>query len=207
VTDTEALGVQPTPDDGTRLSRTRVWDEGARPRRPAPPAGTSYTGSGRATSRHLIQIHDMLRTELGRLRDLVTQVRDGLMSAGQARSQLNEMSLRQNNWAMGAYCQSYCRVVTHHHFAEDAMVFPHLRSSDSGLGPVLDRLSEEHVVIHEVLDSVDRALVAYITRPEDLTELQGAVDLLTDTLLSHLAYEESQLLEPLARYGFYGSPF
>jgi hypothetical protein len=189
----ETLGVEPTQDDGTRLSRTRVWDEAARPRRPAPPAGAAYTRAGRATSRHLIQIHDMLR--------------DGLVSAGEARSQLNEMTMRQNNWTMGAYCQSYCRVVTHHHFAEDAMVFPHLRARESGLGQVLDRLSEEHVVIHEVLDAVDRALVAYIAQPADHTQHQEAVDLLTDTLLSHLAYEESQLLEPLARYGFYDSPF
>ena len=29
------------------------------------------------------------------------------------------------------------------------------------------------------------------------------VDLLTDTLLSHLAYEERELLHPLARHGFY----
>ena len=29
------------------------------------------------------------------------------------------------------------------------------------------------------------------------------VDLLTDTLLSHLAYEERELLQPLARHGFY----
>jgi len=203
----ETLGVEPTQDDGTRLSRTRVWDEAARPRRPGPPAGAAYTRAGRATSRHLIQIHDMLRSELASLRDLIAQVRDGLVSAGEARSQLNEMTMRQNNWTMGAYCQSYCRVVTHHHFAEDAMVFPHLRARESGLGQVLDRLSEEHVVIHEVLDAVDRALVAYIAQPGDLTELQEAVDLLTDTLLSHLAYEESQLLEPLARYGFYDSPF
>ncbi|MDX6321429.1 MAG: hypothetical protein QOF52_1287, partial [Propionibacteriaceae bacterium] len=32
---------------------------------------------------------------------------------------------------------------------------------------------------------------------------QDAIDLLTDTLLSHLAYEEDQLVEPLARLGFY----
>jgi iron-sulfur cluster repair protein YtfE (RIC family) len=203
----ETLGVEPTPDDGTRLSSTRVWDEAARPRWATPPAAAAYTRSGRATSRHLIQIHDMLRSELASLRDLIAQVRDGLVSVGEARSQINEMTMRQNNWTMGAYCQSYCRVVTHHHFAEDAMVFPHLRARETDLGPVLDRLSEEHVVIHEVLDSVDRALVAYIAQPEALTELQEAVDLLTDTLLSHLAYEESQLLEPLARYGFYDSPF
>ena len=28
-------------------------------------------------------------------------------------------------------------------------------------------------------------------------------DVLTDVLLSHLAYEEAQLVEPLARHGFY----
>jgi len=29
------------------------------------------------------------------------------------------------------------------------------------------------------------------------------VDVLTDTLLSHLSYEEHELVEPLARYVFY----
>jgi hypothetical protein len=29
------------------------------------------------------------------------------------------------------------------------------------------------------------------------------VDLLTDTLLSHLSYEERELVEPLARLGYY----
>ena len=33
-------------------------------------------------------------------------------------------------------------------------------------------------------------------------ELQRALDLLTDTLLSHLSYEERELIEPLARHGF-----
>jgi hypothetical protein len=32
--------------------------------------------------------------------------------------------------------------------------------------------------------------------------LREALDLLTDTLLSHLSYEEHQLVEPLARLGF-----
>ena len=54
-----------------------------------------------------------------------------------------------------------------------------------------------------MIDSVDRALVGYINQPDDLTELQDVTDLLTDTLLSHLAYEERELIEPLARYGFY----
>ena len=36
---------------------------------------------------------------------------------------------------------------------------------------------------------------------QDVTGVRRAVDLLTDTLLSHLAYEEEQLVDPLARHG------
>ncbi|WP_242624261.1 hemerythrin domain-containing protein [Micromonospora kangleipakensis] len=116
---------------------------------------------------------------------------------------LNEMTMRQNNWTLGAYCAAYCTAVTQHHGLEDNSIFPHLRRADAGLAPVLDRLEEEHVVIHEVVESVDRALVNLIRQPGDFTELQEAVDVLTDTLLSHLSYEERVIVEPLARYGFY----
>ncbi len=33
--------------------------------------------------------------------------------------------------------------------------------------------------------------------------IQAAVDFLTDALLSHLSYEEHEIVEPLARLGFY----
>ena len=42
-----------------------------------------------------------------------------------------------------------------------------------------------------------------MTTPDTGAQVQAAVDLLTDTLLSHLAYEERELVEPLARLGFY----
>lgn len=35
-----------------------------------------------------------------------------------------------------------------------------------------------------------------------LDDLSDALDLLTDALLSHLSYEERQLLAPLAEHGF-----
>jgi hypothetical protein len=65
------------------------------------------------------------------------------------------------------------------------------------------------VVIHDVLEQVDDALVGLVGAPSQgaeaisaLDELQRALDLLTDTLLSHLAYEERELIAPLARHGF-----
>ncbi|MEU5940594.1 LLM class flavin-dependent oxidoreductase [Micromonospora sp. NPDC047548] len=197
------LAVAPTPDPAVRLTGHRLWDESTRPVAPPAPAGHVYTPHAQAVGAHLVDVHDHLRQELGQVRDLLQQVRRGVVSAGAARAALNEMTMRQNNWTLGAYCAAYCTVVTQHHGLEDNSIFPHLRRSDAGLGPVLDRLEQEHVVIHEVVEGVDRALVNLIRDPDDFTELQEAVDLLTDTLLSHLSYEEQSIVEPLARYGFY----
>ncbi|MEU8362864.1 LLM class flavin-dependent oxidoreductase [Nonomuraea sp. NPDC048882] len=195
------LAAVPTPDDGVRLSSVRIWDESTRPAGPSPDPNRRYTPREQAAGRHLIDVHDHLRAELARLRDLAGQVAAGTLDAGAARDHISTMTMRQNNWTLGAYCESYCRLVTMHHSAEDAMVFPHLRRVEPGLAPVLDRLREEHQAIHKVLERVDRALVAFVTDPSGLDELRAAVDLLTDTLLSHLSYEEHELVEPLARHG------
>ena len=42
-----------------------------------------------------------------------------------------------------------------------------------------------------------------MTEPDGIAKLRGAVNLLTDTMLSHLSYEERELVEPLARLGYY----
>ncbi|SER23263.1 Flavin-dependent oxidoreductase, luciferase family (includes alkanesulfonate monooxygenase SsuD and methylene tetrahydromethanopterin reductase) [Lentzea xinjiangensis] len=199
----EALGVTPTPDDGTRLSATRLWDEAQRPKGPAPDSDAVYTASGRALSRQLIGVHNHLREELAKVREMVRQVADGVIDVGQARSAINTMTMRQNNWTMGAYCESYCRLVTIHHTLEDRSLYPQLRDGDARLGPVLDRLTEEHHVIHDVLERLDAALVATVAEPKRIGEVQDAVDLLTDTLLSHLSYEEHELVEPMARIPYH----
>ncbi|GAA4350858.1 LLM class flavin-dependent oxidoreductase [Angustibacter luteus] len=197
------LDVVPTPDDGTRLSDVRLWDESTRPTGPGPDPGREYTAHEQAAGRHLVDVHDHLRSELTQLRDLVDQVATGRGDVGAARSHIAAMTLRQNDWTLGVYCAQYCRVVTGHHSLEDASVFPHLRARDPRLAPVIDRLEEEHHVISDVLERVDAALVALVSEPDGLAAVRGALDLLTDTLLSHLSYEERELIEPLARVGFY----
>jgi hemerythrin-like domain-containing protein len=192
-----------TPAPATRFGSHTVWDESARPVAPPAPDGHVYSHRSQAVGRHLVEVHDHLRAELEQIRDLLQQVRRGTMPVDQARSVLNEMTMRQNNWTLGAYCASYCSMLTHHHHLEDAAIFPHLRRTDAALAPVIDRLEAEHVIIHEVVEGVDRALVNLVGNPGDFTELQEAVDLLTDALLSHLAYEEQQIMEPLSRHGFY----
>jgi hemerythrin-like domain-containing protein len=111
--------------------------------------------------------------------------------------------MRQNDWTLGAFCSRYCNAVTRHHGLEDSSIFPHLERVDADLAPLIGRLAEEHLVIHDAIEAVDGALVHYISNPGDFDRLQDALDLLTDALLSHLSYEEHELVEPLARHGFY----
>jgi alkanesulfonate monooxygenase SsuD/methylene tetrahydromethanopterin reductase-like flavin-dependent oxidoreductase (luciferase family) len=202
-TEYERLGVQPTPDDGTRVSAGVPWDESTRPHRPESGPEVSYNPRGALVGRHLIDVHDALRSELNELRQILAQVRDGATSAGDARSALNEMALRQNDWTLGAFCSRYCGALTQHHGLEDEAIFPHLAQSDPTLEPVIERLVDEHLVIHDAIQEVDRALVGHINSPDDYEPIQAAIDFLTDALLSHLSYEEHEIVEPLARLGFY----
>jgi alkanesulfonate monooxygenase SsuD/methylene tetrahydromethanopterin reductase-like flavin-dependent oxidoreductase (luciferase family) len=196
-----SFAVVPTPDDGTRRSSRQVWDESTRPAGPGPDPQRTYTPHELASGQHLIDVHDGLRSELARIHELIDQVAAGTMDVGTARSHINTMTMRQNKWTLGTYCEAYCRVVTTHHTLEDRSLFPHLRDADSRLTPVIDRLEQEHHAIHDVLEGVDRALVAFVATPDGMAELRAAVDLLSDTLLSHLAYEERELVEPIARLG------
>lgn len=199
------LGLTPTPDDGTRLSSRSPWDESARPRRARSAADATYTGQGRRVGEELIRVHDLLRSELAEIRGILDQVREGAVGAAEARSALNEMALRQNDWTLGAFCARYCTLVSQHHSIEDEAVFPHLARAEPGLAPVVRRLSDEHLVIHDAIQGVDQALVRHLRHPEDFGPIQDAIDFLTDALLSHLSYEEGELVEPLARVGFYPS--
>jgi hypothetical protein len=179
-----------------------LWDEAERPAGPTPDPQARYTDSGRSHARDLIAVHDHLRGELAQLRDLIAQVAEGSVDPGRARSELNKLTMRQNQWSVGAYCESYCRFVSLHHTLEDRSLFPGLRRLDSRLEPVVGRLHSEHEAIAGVLSRVDAALVAMVSDPvAGMPGLQAAVDLLTDALLSHLSYEERELVEPLARFG------
>jgi hemerythrin-like domain-containing protein len=206
-----ARGVQISDDDAqldlTPSERTtgRVvdLDESTRPRlgRPAGVAAESPDGPGARSAQLLVQVHDHLRSELEQLRGVVAEVAAGQASPALARSLINRMSMRQNYWSLGAFCAAYCRVLTIHHAIEDSRMFSDLRSRDESLAPVIERLSEEHEVIAGVLTRLDEALVLMVDDASELPGVQAEVERLSEVLLSHLDYEEEELLEPIARLG------
>jgi hypothetical protein len=180
-----------------------VLDEDARPSAPEPDPAVSFGPRGLAVGQHLIDVHNHYRSELEQVRDLLARVAKGITGAGDARGELNRLTIRANDWTLGGACQMQCVSLTEHHGTEDAAIFPHLRQSQSGLRNVLDQLDTEHHAIHDVLEEVDAALIHLVQHPADLGPVTEAIDLLTDTLLSHFAYEERELVGPLAQHGFY----
>jgi hemerythrin-like domain-containing protein len=175
-------------------------DESTRPRAPKHD-NAERTPSGEASADMLVNIHAHLRSELQQIRSVATEVLSGQSSPGAARSLINQMSMRQNYWSFGAFCAAYCQVLTMHHTIEDAHLFVGLKSRDAELGPVIDRLSAEHEVIAGVLTQLDQALVAMIREPDQLALVESAIERLSIALLSHLDYEEEELVPPMIRLG------
>jgi len=154
---------------------------------------------GRAGQETLLAIHQHLRQELARLREVIVEVGQGRTTAEAARSYLNDMTMRQNYWTLGAFCSAYCRVVSVHHAIEDQHLFPDLKAADQSLGPILHRLQSDHEAISRLLGDIDAALVAMVENPADLERTQSAVTRLSEALLAHLKLEEDSLLEPIGR--------
>lgn len=177
--------------------RSITWDESTRPRTVA-----VQTDARRSTGQgeHLVLIHDMYREQLAAITRIRDQVKAGLADVGLLRGQINAMTLRSHFGQFGAYCAQYCHAVNIHHTIEDRHMFPALRAADSHLGDVLDRLAEEHDVIHAVLVELDEAAVDLATLGGGFDEVDRLIDVLASGLLSHLAYEEDQLVGPLSRH-------
>ena len=201
----EAVARERTPSDAPRPAPAEIrpaargeLDEATRPRVSGGSAPAA-SGPGRAGQETLVQIHEHLRRELRQLQDAVEAVAGSHIDPAAARGIVNQLSLRQNDWSLSAFCASYCRIVGLHHTIEDQHLFTQLGRADPELKPVLTRLGEEHEVVAELLFDLDEALVAMIADAGRMADVRRAADRLAAALLSHLAYEEEELLEPIGR--------
>ncbi|WP_214319984.1 LLM class flavin-dependent oxidoreductase [Nonomuraea sediminis] len=178
--------------------RVTDLDEGARPHAPKhDPAELSP--AQRQAGQHLVDVHNGYRQELRQVRDAVDQVAAGALDGSALRSLINRLTMRQNYWTLGTFCATFCRLVTVHHTIEDEAMFPALLQRDGELAPVIKKLEQEHEVIAELLTRLDEACVDLIRDPAHLDRVRAQVDRLSETLSSHFAYEEEELVEPISR--------
>ncbi len=176
-----------------------MFDEQDRPRAPQHPDAPT-TATGREGSAFLVAIHEHLRGDLARLVRAVQVAVDDHRRATDARALLQDLTARIDPSAVASFCRQWCRVVEGHHRIEDAALFPDLAEADGDLVPVLERLSHEHVVLHEVLVRLDGLLVELLQgRAAATPEVAAALAALDEGLRSHLAYEERELLDAIRR--------
>jgi len=185
-------------DNSMSIPSSDLLPDDVRPHAAARPTGP-VTPASRVSQQTLLQVHDHLRQELVEIQEAVAAVAAGRLDPEAARSLISRLTLRQNDWTLGLFCARYCRVVSIHHTIEDRHMFPALRQEDETLSVVLTRLAEEHEIIAEVLERFDRTLVAMMTAPSGIAEVRRLATELGEALLSHLAYEENELLGPLGR--------
>jgi len=150
--------------------------------------------AGSGLGKRLVEVHDHIRQETGKLLEAVAGVVGGRVAPEAARSALKALSLRQNYPGLGGFCTGYCELLHIHHTLEDTRVFPGLGVAHPELNPVLKQLYAEHEVVAELILRLDETLAAGEDARGRLAHVSRR---LADQLLSHLAYEESQLVEVL----------
>ena len=82
-------------------------------------------------------------------------------------------------------------------------IHDHLRAELEQVRELVGRVREGSMEATSARSAIDRALADHLRQPGDFSGVEAALDLLSDTLLSHVAYEERELVESLARLGLY----
>ncbi|MEV0383800.1 LLM class flavin-dependent oxidoreductase [Nonomuraea sp. NPDC050643] len=191
---------RPAPAPVERPITLADLDEAGRPR-----AGkhdpAELTPEQRRLGRHLVEVHDGYRQEMRQVQDAVEQVATELPDAGRPRPANDRPAMRQNLWTLGTYCATFRRLLAVHHTVEDESMFPAVLEREPALAPVIKKLEQEHEVIAELLAGLDEACVELLGDPAALDRVRARADRLADVLSSHFAYEEEELVEPIARLG------
>jgi hypothetical protein len=125
------------------------------------PDGWPETEQGRALFQELLWVHSAVRRDLETVRRLAAEVLDGL-PAERLGAELKDLETNGPLWQLKVNCLRYCRFVHLHHNAEDILLFPRLRETDPAIGPVVDRLEDEHRRVSDGLNVLATNLLAHL---------------------------------------------
>jgi hypothetical protein len=146
----------------------------------------------------LLWIHGILRDDLAIIRRLAGEVLDG-KDPESISNELSRLQSRSPLWQLKVSCIYYCRLVHAHHGGEDVHLFPALRRSGPAMELVVDQLEADHRRVSDILDDVDEAARALQQEdaPAGRSRLCGSLNELSEHLLAHLDYEETNIAPTL----------
>ena len=136
-----------------------------------------------ALAAQLTAVHDDLRAR-------VRLIRDGLVRPGTT-------TVASESPAAGIleHCLGFCRALQAHHTGEDDGLFAALRVERPDLGPMLDKLVEDHHLVAGILARVEHLVDTATSAVDDghRARLVGELDGLTAIMDSHFAFEERSI--------------
>jgi hypothetical protein len=133
------------------------------------------------------------------------QVEAGEQSTETLLEAISSLQMAANYRVFGNLCGRECQMLTLHHTIEDQSIFPELRQGSDGLRKVVDRLAQEHLIIHQLLEALHDKAVNAVREPgrETFAALKAAFLALDRVVRSHFGYEQEELEEAL---GYFGIP-
>lgn len=174
-----------------------LLDETTRPKAPKIEGATRLH---RAIGQRLAMIHRLHLQEIDGVRAMVDAIEADYARAADLVEAVPELEMARNYRRFGAMCGRECQMLSFHHTSEDTEIFPHLRREGSeGLRRVVDRLAEEHLVIHALIEDLGQGASAILSLPgrEAYDRLRKTFGELERFVRSHFRYEETELEEAL----------
>ena len=161
------------------------------------------TEAQRAPGQHLRMIHDHLRDNMVTLGKLIERANAGTVTRAEIAAETDNLAMVANYRRFGNLCGQHCQIVNTHHTIEDQHLFPVLAMQGPGFKAIADRLTAEHVVVHELLERLVAALniLAAEPSPARFEETKLVYHALERVLLSHLGWEEDAMGDALGYFG------
>ena len=171
--------------------------------RPSMPALRNVTEAEQRAGLHLATIHRMHLRDMQRLAHVLEQVEQGAVSPEVFAQEVSNLELTHNMRTFGTMCGRECQVLTFHHDAEEHMIFPQLEQQNiQALSRVVDRLKQEHLIVHELITRLETATQALVQNPDEqnFARTKATFAQLHTVVVSHFGYEEIELREALGRF-------
>lgn len=173
--------------------------------RPKAPKIDGITDQQRRHGRRLAHIHAMHLQQMSEVRRVMEETEAGERGSQELREAVISMQMAANYRLFGNLCGQECAMLNFHHTAEDRFIFPALMQGSEGLRNVVERLSAEHRIIHQMLEQLEAAAIAMVSDPgeENFAKVKEIFEILEKTVQSHFGYEEHELQEAI---GYWNVP-
>ena len=149
-------------------------------------------------------IHRHHLQQMGQVRRVLDLVAQGVVQPDTLRQAVGSLDLQESMRLFGNLCGQECEILTAHHDIESHYLFPALQQrGNDGIRKVVERLMEEHEIIHQHLAALDGGVAALMAlqSPATFAAVKDTFLALERIIKSHFNYEETELETAI---GFYG---